>query len=70
MTHDESTDRQKKWHTVGGDAPKKTKKTPAYIIILHLCTKNLDDMIYSSWGIEHDRLKSVILGHFFAFLLP
>ena len=24
-------------------------KTPGDIIILHLCTKNLDDMIYSSW---------------------
>ena len=24
-------------------------KTPRYIIILHLCTKNLHDMIYSSW---------------------
>ena len=27
---------------------KKQRKTPGGIIILHLCTKNLDDMIYSS----------------------
>ena len=26
---------------------KKKRKTPSDIIILHLCTKNLDDMIYS-----------------------
>ena len=30
---------------------KKQRKTPGDIIILHLCTKNLDDMIYSSWHI-------------------
>ena len=34
------------------------------IIILHLCTKNLNDMIYSFWDKECDRLKMVILGHF------
>ena len=37
-------------------------------IILHLCTKNLDDMIYSSCDIECDRLKLVIMSHFLAFL--
>ena len=36
------------------------KKAPGDIIILHLCTKNLDDMI-SSWDIECDRLKFVII---------
>ena len=41
-------------------------KTPTAIIILHLCTKNLNDMIYSYWD-EHDRLKLVILGHFLPF---
>ena len=30
------------------------KKTPEDIIILHLCTKNLDYMIYSSWNIDCD----------------
>ena len=28
-----------------------------------MCTKNLDDMIYSSWDIECDRLKMVIMGY-------
>ena len=32
-----------------------------------MCTKNLNDMIYSSWDIEHDILKLVILGHFLLF---
>ena len=27
---------------------KKQRKTPGYIIILHMCNKNLNDMIYSS----------------------
>ena len=27
---------------------KKKRKTPRYVIILYLCIKNLDDMIYSS----------------------
>ena len=49
---------------------KKKKKTPGDIIILHLCTKDLDDIIYSSWDIECDRLKLVILGHFFSFYPP
>ena len=40
-------------------------KTPGGIIILHLCTKKFDDMIYSSW--ECDRLKLVIMGHFLPF---
>ena len=37
------------------------------IIILYLCTKNLDDTIYSSWGIECDRLKLIIIGHVYPF---
>ena len=32
-----------------------------------MCTKNLYDMIYSSWYIKGDRLKLVILGHFLPF---
>ena len=35
---------------------KKTpRKTPGDMTILHLCTKNLDNMIYSSRDIDHDR---------------
>ena len=45
-------------------------KTPEDIIILHLCTRNLDDMIYSSWDIERGRLSLVFLGLFFALLPP
>ena len=43
------------------------KKKTTGDIILHLCTKNLDDMIYSSRDIECDRLKLVIMGHFLPF---
>ena len=46
------------------------KKTPGDIIILHLCTKNLDDMIYRSSNLERDRLILVILGHFLPFYPP
>ena len=46
---------------------KNKKKTPGDIIILHLCTKNLDDMIYISCNIEWDRLKLVIMDHFLPF---
>ena len=46
---------------------KKKRKTPGDIIILHLCTKNLDDIIYSSWDIGCDRLKLVIMGLFCPF---
>ena len=38
---------------------KKERKTPVDIIILHLCTKSLNDKICSSWDIECDRLKLV-----------
>ena len=30
--------------------------------------QNLDDMICSSWDIEHNKLKLVILGHFLPFI--
>ena len=43
----------------------KKQRTPGDIIILHLRTKYLDDMIYSSWDIECVRLKLVLMGHFF-----
>ena len=40
------------------------------IIILHLCTKNLYDTIYSSWDVAHDKLNLVILVDFLPFYLP
>ena len=45
------------------------RKTPRGIITLYLCTNSLYDMIYSSWDIEFDRLKLVIMGHFLPFYL-
>ena len=45
---------------------KKKRKTPGDIIILHLCTKNLN-IIYSSCDIHCDRLKLVIMDHFLPF---
>ena len=35
--------------------------------ILHLCTKNLDNMIYCSWDIQCDRPKLIITGHLLSF---
>ena len=50
---------------------KKKKKRKIWdTFILNLCSKNLDDMIYSSWENEHDQLKLVILGHFLPFYSP
>ena len=34
---------------------KKMKKAPIRIIILHMCTKKYDQMMYSSWDIVWDR---------------
>ena len=34
---------------------KKWKKTPGDIIILHMCTKNYDQMMYGSWDMVCDR---------------
>ena len=48
---------------------KKKRKTPGDIV-LHLCTKNLHDIIYSFWDIECDRLKLVVMGHFLPFYFP
>ena len=46
----------------------KNKEKPGNI--LHLSTKNLNDMIYSSWDIECDGLKLIILGQFLPFYPP
>ena len=37
------------------------------ISLFYTCTKNLDDIIYSSWDIEHERLKLLFLDHFLPF---
>ena len=38
----------------------KKKKTLGDIIILHMCTKNYDHMMYSSWDMVHDgRMEKV-----------
>ena len=47
----------------------KTKEKQLKISLFYTCTKNLD-MIYSSWDVECDRLKLVILGHFLPFYSP
>ena len=50
---------------------KKMKKIPGDIIILHVCTKNCDQMMYGSWDMVHDRLIAIShFGLFFAFLPP
>ena len=37
---------------------KKWKKKPGDIIILHMCTKNYDEMICASWDMVHDGCNS------------
>ena len=43
------------------------RKTPGDIIILQLCTNDLDDMIYSSGDIECDRLGLKNINHVLPF---
>ena len=43
------------------------KKIPEDITILHLCTENLNDMIYSSWDIKCNRQILLIMDHFLPF---
>ena len=46
------------------------KKGSGDVIILHVCTKNHDHMMYGSWDMECDRqFFFVILGHFLPFYL-
>ena len=47
----------------------KLKKTPGYIIILHMCTINDNQMRYGSWAIEYDRQNFLSFWAIFA-LLP
>ena len=37
------------------------------IIILRICTINENQTMYSSWDMERDRQKYLILGHFLPF---
>ena len=46
---------------------KKIKKKHLGISLFYTCTKNLDDIIYSSWDIEHGRLKLLFLDYFLPF---
>ena len=48
----------------------KKKKSTCRYRFLHAWTKNLDDMVYSSWDIDHDGQKLVILRHFLPFQSP
>ena len=46
----------------------KKEKASGDVIILHMCTKNHDQMIYASWDKECDRRNFfVILDHFLPF---
>ena len=47
------------------------KKTPGDIIILHMCIKNHDHMMYSSWDMEYNRQNFFChFGPFFDLLPP
>ena len=50
---------------------KKCKKNPGYIILLHICIINQDNMMYGSWDMKYNRHNFfVILGHFLPFYPP
>ena len=46
---------------------KKMKIASGDVIILHICTKNHNHMMYASWDMEWDTQFFVILGHFCPF---
>ena len=48
----------------------KMKKFAGDIIILYICTKNHNHMMYSSWDTDWDTKCFVILGHFLPFYTP
>ena len=48
----------------------KMKKFAGDIIILYMCTKNHNHMIYSSWDTEWDTEFFIILDHFLPFYHP
>ena len=43
------------------------KKVSGDVIILHMCTKNHNHMMYASWDMEYNRQFFVILGQFLLF---
>ena len=47
----------------------KMKQAPGDAIILHMCTKNHNHMMYASWDMEYNRYNFCHFGPFFA-LLP
>ena len=49
---------------------KKLKTPPGYIIILHMCTKNHDHMLYCSWDMVHDWCNCYFSFWAFFALLP
>ena len=46
---------------------KKMKKASRDVIILHMCTKNHNHMMFASWDMEYNRQIFVISGHFCPF---
>ena len=48
----------------------KMNKTPGDIIILHICTRNDNHIIYGSWDVERDGHDFCHFGPFFALLPP
>ena len=46
----------------------KNKKKPGDIIILHMCTKNYDHMMYGSWDMEWNRQNFLSFGSFLILL--
>ena len=49
---------------------KNWNKTPGDIIILHMCTINYNDMMYSSWDIKDDRQNFWLLWTVFCLFTP
>ena len=41
----------------------KCKKTPGYIILLHMCTINQDHMMYGSWDMKFNRQNFLVILH-------
>ena len=48
----------------------KMKKTPGYIIILHMCNKNYDQMMYGSWDMVHDECNYFSFWAIFCIFIP
>ena len=48
----------------------KMKNIPGAIIILRLCTRNDNDLVYGSWDMDHDRHIFSHFGPLFTLLPP